>query len=112
VEASINHPGCNCLTPQTELKKRRSGSAPQCNMRGCSFVSFNAQLQLLYLLDVEDFFFPRALLVYLSVILPQFIPCYCTSSYSDPSDGSLQRSQWHGWGDVSLLKEEGFQGKQ
>lgn len=25
-------------------------------------------------------------------------------------DGSLQRSQWHGWGDTSLLKQEGYEG--
>lgn len=27
------------------------------------------------------------------------------------ADGSYQRAQWHGWGDVSLLKEEGYQGQ-
>ncbi|KAF6255159.1 hypothetical protein COO60DRAFT_1702977 [Scenedesmus sp. NREL 46B-D3] len=27
------------------------------------------------------------------------------------ADGSFQRAQWHGWGDVSLLKEEGYQGQ-
>jgi hypothetical protein len=30
---------------------------------------------------------------------------------ADPQDGSAQRSQWHGWGNTSLLKEEGFDGE-
>lgn len=30
----------------------------------------------------------------------------------DPYDGSEQRSKWHGWGDVSLLKQDGYEGEQ
>jgi hypothetical protein len=29
----------------------------------------------------------------------------------DPYDGSEQRSKWHGWGDVSLLKQDGYEGE-
>lgn len=36
-------------------------------------------------------------------LLPACVP--------DAMDGSLQRSQWHGWGDVSLLKQEGYEGE-
>jgi hypothetical protein len=32
------------------------------------------------------------------------------SSFVGTADGSYQRAQWHGWNDVSLLKEEGYQG--
>lgn len=31
---------------------------------------------------------------------------------TDPQDGSEQRSKWHGWGDVSLLKQDGYEGGQ
>lgn len=37
---------------------------------------------------------------------------YCCLYPTDPQDGSAQRSQWHGWGDVTLLKQDGYEGTQ
>lgn len=34
------------------------------------------------------------------------------AAHTDAQDGSAQRSQWHGWGDVSLLKHEGHEGEE
>jgi hypothetical protein len=44
-----------------------------------------------------------------AIIIGASFACWCTTG---TTDGSYQRAQWHGWGDVSLLKEEGYQGEQ
>jgi hypothetical protein len=37
---------------------------------------------------------------------------FCCLHPTDSQDGSAQRSQWHGWGDVTLLKQDGYEGRQ